>query len=464
MLWVKPGTFEMGSSSGSSDETPYAVTLTDGYWLGKYEVTQDQWERVTGSNPSSYKGGGRPVDSVAVTEVTSFCDKLTELERQAGRLPAGMAYQLPTEAQWEYACRAGTKTAFSFGDSLTSEQANISGGPGETTDVGKYPANGWGFHDMHGNVFEWCADWYGDYPAGAARDPVGPAGGSHRVKRGGSWFNSANIARSAYRLRSGPMLRLNGLGFRLSLRPTGKAEPQVQEKPRVAVSVKAGTAFTIRDLALDMLFVKPGTFIRDSQQVTLTEGFHLGKHEVTQSQWEKVMGSNPSHFKGGDRPVETVSWTDVTAFCNKLTASERKAGRLPAGMTYQLPTEAQWEYACRAGTKTSFSFGDSLTSGQANISGGPGETTDVGNYPANAWGFHDMHGNVWEWCADWYGDYPAGAARDPVGPAVGSLRVERGGSWYLTANYARSAYRGRFVPAFSLNPLGFRLSLRPASK
>jgi sulfatase modifying factor 1 len=221
MLWVKPGTFEMGSSSGSSDETPHAVTLTDGYWLGKHEVTQSQWEKVMGT-PSHFKGADRPVESVSWTEVTSFCNKLTASERTAGRLPAGMTYQLPTEAQWEYACRAGTKTAFSFGDSLTSGQTNISGGPRETTDVGKYPANGWGFHDMHGNVWEWCADWYGDYPTGAARDPVGPAVGSYRVLRGGSWGSTANSARSAYRLRNGPALSNIYLGFRLSLRPASK--------------------------------------------------------------------------------------------------------------------------------------------------------------------------------------------------------------------------------------------------
>jgi formylglycine-generating enzyme required for sulfatase activity len=488
MLWVKPGSFEMGSPLSEKDrfdaETPHAVTLTDGYWLGKHEVTQAQWEKVMGSNPSEFKGADRPVETVSWTDVTSFCNKVTASERRAGRLPAGMAYQLPTEAQWEYACRAGTKTGFSFGDELTAKDANYAhGGFGtglqRTSNVGEYPANPWGFHDMHGNVWEWCADWYGDYPTGAARDPVGPAIGSNRVTRGGSWRLTAGIARSAIRYRFEPANSSNSLGFRLSLRPAREAEPLVlvPEKLRVAVSVKAGTAFTIRDLGLDLLWVKPGTFEMGSppsekdredyetpHAVTLTDGYWLGKHEVTQSQWEKVMGSNPSSFKGGDRPVETVSWTEVTSFCNKLTASERAAGRLRAGMTYQLPTEAQWEYACRAGTKTAFSFGDSLTSGQANISSGPRETTDVGKYPANGWGFHDMHGNVWEWCADWYGDYPTGAARDPVGPAVGSARVLRGGSWDYTADYARSANRGRGLPAYSYYNLGFRLSLRPASK
>jgi formylglycine-generating enzyme required for sulfatase activity len=262
-------------------------------------------------------------------------------------------------------------------------------------------------------------------------------------------------------------------------RPKPRTPPKKVSSAPVNLSTSAveGKPFAIADLSLEMLWVKPGTFEMGSPSsekdrfddetphtVTLTQGFHLGKHEVTQSQWEKVMGSNPSEFKGADRPVEKVSWTDVTSFCGKLTASERTAGRLPAGMTYQLPTEAQWEYACRAGTKTAFSFGAGLTSGQANISGGPGETTAVGKYPANGWGFHDMHGNVLEWCADWYRDYPTGAARDPVGPADGSDRVSRGGSWGRTADDARSAIRDWDEPADSFISLGFRLSLRPASK
>jgi formylglycine-generating enzyme len=238
----------------------------------------------------------------------------------------------------------------------------------------------------------------------------------------------------------------------------------------------SGKAFTIRDLGLDMLWVKPGTFTMGSptteagrekdetqHQVTLTNGFYLGKHEVTQAQWEKVAGSNPSRFKGVNRPVEQVSWDELTSFCEKLTELERKAGRLPAGMAYQLPTEAQWEYACRAGTKTAYSFGDELTAKDANFDKNMGETTDVGKYPANAWGFHDMHGNVWEWTADWYGDYPTGTVSDSVGPVSGSDRVVRGASWYITRHSARSANRARIESAFSDNNLGFRLSLRPAS-
>ena len=216
MLWVKPGAFEMGRF------TPHTVTLTEGYWLGKHEVTQTQWEKVMGDNPSHFKGVNRPVEEVSWTEVTSFCEKLTKLEREAGRLPAGMAYQLPTEAEWEYACRAGTTTAYAFGDELTAKDANFDESVGETTDVGKYPANGWGFHDMHGNVWEWCADRFGNYPTVAVSDPVGPADGSSRVGRGGSWYDSANSARSAYRDGSVPAFSDRDLGFRLSLRPASK--------------------------------------------------------------------------------------------------------------------------------------------------------------------------------------------------------------------------------------------------
>ena len=262
-------------------------------------------------------------------------------------------------------------------------------------------------------------------------------------------------------------------------RPKPRTPPKKVSPVPVNLSTSAveGKPFTIADLSMDMLWVNPGTFEmgsppeeedrrdRETQHtVTLTEGYWLGKHPVTQAQWQKVTRDNPSHFKGANRPVEKVSWTEVTSFCDKLTEMEKKAGRVPKGMAYQLPTEAQWEYACRAGTKTAFSFGDSLTFGQANIRGGPGETVDVGKYPANEWGFQDMHGNVWEWCQDWYGDYPRGAVRDPVGLATGASRVARGGSWSSTASSARSANRHRYVPSRSYYVMGFRLSLRPTSK
>ena len=176
------------------------------------------------------------------------------------------------------------------------------------------------------------------------------------------------------------------------------------------------------------------------------------------STWATLFASSEAN------PVLGVSWNDTMAFCNWLTDAERKAGRLPAGYTYTLPTEAQWEYACRAGTTTAYSFGDEITPKQANFRRNVGKTTPVGTYPANAWGFHDLHGNVYEWCLDWYGVYPSGSVSDPVGPSVGSNRVNRGGSWYVIGGYMRSANRSRGTPDLRNFTLGFRLSLQTEKK
>ena len=197
-------------------------------------------------------------------------------------------------------------------------------------------------------------------------------------------------------------------------------------------------------------------------QVTISKPYYLGKYPVTQAQWQQVMGNNPSHFKGDKlRPVEKVSWDDAQAFCRKL----KEITQAPFG----IPTESQWEYACRAGTNTPFHFGSELNGRQANCHGtrpygtdseGPylEKTTMVGKYQANAWGLYDMHGNVWEWCSDWYGDYPTGSVTDPIGPATGSIRVLRGGSWYRDAVDCRSAYRSGSDPSFR-RYLGFRVAL-----
>ena len=187
--------------------------------------------------------------------------------------------------------------------------------------------------------------------------------------------------------------------------------------------------------------------------VTLSKGFWLLETEVTQTMWGKVMGNNPSHFKGAKLPVEQVSWNDCQEYIKKL--NEMKVA--PAGFKFSLPTEAQWEYACRAGTTTVYHFGDTLTRQQANFGGN--QTKDVGSYPANAWGLKDMHGNVWEWCADFYGDYPSGAVTDPTGADGGSSRVVRGGSWINGAGNCRSADRFNYFPTSRRNGLGLRLSL-----
>ena len=165
------------------------------------------------------------------------------------------------------------------------------------------------------------------------------------------------------------------------------------------------------------------------------------------------MGNNRSHFKGGKLPVEMVSWNDCQEFIKKL--NDLKVA--PAGYKFSLPTEAQWEYACRAGTTTAYSFGNTLTREQANFGGN--QTKDVGSYPANAWGLRDMHGNVWEWCNDWYDTYPSVSVVDPIGASTGSRRVIRGGGWDYLAVDCRSAYRDRSDPSIRFIHIGLRISL-----
>jgi formylglycine-generating enzyme required for sulfatase activity len=244
----------------------------------------------------------------------------------------------------------------------------------------------------------------------------------------------------------------------------------------------------------DMVRIQGGTFMMGSpaseasresdeapHQVTVS-GFYLGKYEVTQKEYQALMGTNPSYFKGDNLPVEKVSWYDAVNYCNARSRSEGLTPAYTVSGTnvtwtrsangYRLPTEAEWEYACRAGTTTPFSTGGNITTNQSNYNGNNPyngnakgtyreKTTAVGSFAANAWGLYDMHGNVWEWCWDWYGAYPSGAQTDPMGASSGALRVTRGGSWIVNGQYLRSAYRNSYYPSNSYSYLGFRL-LRPS--
>jgi formylglycine-generating enzyme required for sulfatase activity len=206
-----------------------------------------------------------------------------------------------------------------------------------------------------------------------------------------------------------------------------------------------------KGVTMKLVRIRPGKFImgsRDSEEgrkgdegpqheVTLSKPFYMGVMEVTQAQYEAVMGTNPSHFKGATNPVEMVNWSDATEFCKKLSEKARQAVRLP--------TEAEWEYACRAGSKTRFCFGDAVE-GLGDYAwyaaNSDKKTHPVGQKKPNACGLYDMHGNAWEWCADWYGDYPKRAVTDPQGPASGSDNICRGGAWDARPASCRSAWRG----------------------
>ena len=219
---IPTGTFTMGDANGDSDETPHQVTLTKPFMLGVYEVTQSQYEQVMGNNPSKFKGADNPVEQVSWDAAVEFCRKLSSLPAEKA---AGNVYRLPSEAEWEYACRAGTTTQYSFGDdeSDLGQYAWYDGNSGRKVHpVGDKQPNAWGLYDMHGNVYEWCQDRFGDYRSGMVTDPTGPASGSSRVNRGGSWFNSAEFCRSAYRSGDSPSLRSSDYGFRVSLSPSGQ--------------------------------------------------------------------------------------------------------------------------------------------------------------------------------------------------------------------------------------------------
>ena len=196
------------------------------------------------------------------------------------------------------------------------------------------------------------------------------------------------------------------------------------------------------------------SFQGKQHEVTLTKPFYMGKYEVTQEQWESVMGKNPSDTKGAKLPVTNVSWEDCQEFIKKLNA------KTDGG--YRLPTESEWEYACRAGTTTAYSFGDKITPKDANYYDSKiDKPVAVGSYKPNAFGLYDMHGNVWEWCdEDWHGEYPF-AVTDPKGPATGKLRVLRGGSFYVIESGARSSNRYVITPTDRFFDLGFRLARTP---
>jgi len=251
--------------------------------------------------------------------------------------------------------------------------------------------------------------------------------------------------------------------------------------PEVTVPATTANEETIMlpgNVPLEMVWIEPGTFMMGSKfspqetasrfcgkaeffedehpqhKVRITQGFWMGKYEVTQAQWQTVMGNNPSRFKGDRNPVESVSWNDCQEFVIKLGQK--------AGAAFRLPTEAEWEYACRAGSTTAYCFGDdaSRLGDYAWYDDNSGKQTHpVGQKKANAWGLYDMHGNVWEWCEDWYHAdfYSKSPERDPLNTSTGDNRVLRGGSWYISAGYCRSANRGRDCPTDTFSSLGFRV-------
>ena len=496
MVFIPHGTFNMGSTLSeqerNADEVQHEVTISRDFYLGAYEVTQSQYKRIMGSNPSRFQGvvcdfnEELPVDSVRWEDAVDFCNKLNRIEPQN---LLGRVYRLPTEAEWEYACRAGTESTYSFGTekALLSEYAWYKENSADRIHtVGLKEPNPWGLYDMYGNVFEWCFDYGGAYVNSAVRDPAGPTYGDTHVLRGGSFsmywqgIRSAGIRGNAGRIDRGSCGFRVVLGFPVT--PSNVGSPE--EKMTVDESIQSNAI--INSIGMRFALIPKGTFMMGSpegelersedetvHEVTISRDYYFGIHEVTQDQYLKVTGVNPSFFQGFrvrgssmNHPVEQVSWEDAVEFCKQLSElpEEKQAGRV-----YRLPTEAEWEYACRAGTKTAFSFdeeGDLLASYRWYHRDGwfelnsSGETHGVGQKQPNRWGLYDMHGNVWEWCADWYAEYPEGPLVDPSGPSFGERRVARGGSYLLGfTDLCRSSNRFSIEPSFQFVDRGFRVAM-----
>jgi formylglycine-generating enzyme required for sulfatase activity len=540
---ISAGSFWMGSPDTelgrtAAMETLHYVQLTKSFYMGKYEVTQGEFNTVMGYSPSYFLNCGNncPVEQVNWHEAAKYANEISKLESLpecfecSGTKPDFtcslkttyskpqdcLGYRLPTESEWEYAARAGTDTAFYNGDITQTDYSPLDpnldeigwygGNSSSKTHIvgGKLP-NAFGLYDMSGNVWEWSYDWYQEaYPTGDETtpvvDPYGPGSGSRRVVRGGSRDDPSRNCRSADRSYCPPTDRYSYHGFRLA-----RTVPVPQMVLIPAGSFWMGSPDTElgRETAKETL-----------HYVQLTKSFYMGKYEVTQSEFNTVMGYNSSCFLncGNNCPVEQVNWHEAAKYANELskleslpecfdctgaapdfTCSLKSEYSKPQDcLGYRLPTESEWEYAARGGTDTAFYNGDITQTGRSSLdpnldaigwyggnssvsyAGGDdcstwftGATTCgthlVGGKLANSFGLYDMSGNVWELTYDCYQEsYPAGdeitPVVDPYGLGSNSARVSRGGAWYGLSQYCRSADRNWITLTSRYCNHGFRLA------
>ena len=504
LLLVPPGKFLRGATeededAEASEKPEREVTLATPFYLGRREVTWAEWRGVMGIDPVVPQ-----VDPLQPAWNMNCAD----IERFAART----GLRLPTEAEWERACKAGSnearpgaleECAWYFRNSallapgadaeweleLARKEWRCRAQP-----VGGKRANALGFHDMLGNVSEWCADWFGEdeYAREGAPliDPRGPAEGRDRVVRGGTYDGPAWSCRASQRDYASPSKRDVALGLRVARNPASPAvlppravdakaiEPwgevlEAHPDPKVVTDLElraaleqSGLPWRVKDKAtgIELLLVPATRYLRGASEldyraeahekpqhaVELSCAFYLARFEVTQAQWEGVMGSNPStKWRKPEHPVENVSLDMANEF--------------GARSGLRVPTEAEWELACRAGTLGAWYGAFDEIAWHADNS--ELTTHAVGGKRANALGFHDMLGNVYEWCSDPYAADAYGKlgplAKDPAGPATGRLGVVRGGSCHYDEAICRASRRGTFRPGSSLDDFGLRVARTP---
>jgi len=495
MVSIPSGSFQMGTNDTDDDHfehsRPVHTVTLDGFQMSQTEITQAQYNAVMGNNPSYFTGDdSRPVEYVTWYDAVAFCNKLSEV---AGLEPCynlsnfecdftKNGFRLPTEAAWEYACRAGTTTRFYTGDSesdldraawyYTSEHT--------THPVGQKEPNAWGLYDMHNNVYEWCNDWFSEYYTAESQvNPTGPDSGSGRVLRGGDWGGGGcYLCHSARRVGDAPNTSYYNIGFRVvrgSFVPG--TPPQAQEI--TLVSIPGGTfqmgqievaipVHTVTISAFQMsrceitnaqyaaylnAALTTGEITATSDSVTGATGDYSGQEYLDLDGSDCLIDCSGGifvvHSGYENRPVVEVTWYGAKAFALRYG--------------FDLPREAEWEYACRGGKQYEYGTDDgTISSAKVNYGGNVYHTTDVGSYPANPFGLYDMSGNVWEWCNDWYESYSSESQTNPTGPESGSKRVIRGGSWGTRASSCFSANRHPYGvgPLTSGNGLGFRVVRR----
>lgn len=441
----------MGAGQGRRIDLGEGVTLDlirvgedDGaYYLGRFPVTQAQYGLVMGGNPSAYRGddhADHSVENVTWDDAMAFCEKLNE---RFGKEFPGFLFVLPWKWQWKEAAYAGGKTVYAGGDDLGEVAWYCGNSDGHSHVVGTKGANAWGFHDMSGNVAEWCLD---------------DEGGHSLV--GGSWIAHAEGCRIGYHgAFSYDIPGIGCHGFRISLEP---AEWSGRRDAAAAVARRRAAARATARAAAEALFlekVKAGKASRFDigngirlDLIRIGEGddaYYLGRFPVTQGQYEAVTGGNPSRYDGDDRalhPVEEVSWNDAMSFCAKLNdlPAERRGG-----LVFTLPTEAQWEKAAYAGEETLYAGGDDLDEVGWYFANSDRHTHAVGEKKPNAWGLYDMSGNVCEWCLDEEAD---------------GDRAYRGGGWSDGGGRCRVGRRRSYDPGFRNVDFGFRVAASRSSK